>query len=163
MVHRILVFCATYVVFAATGCADNQSVITALPDPSVRPGPVRAPVAPHVPSPLLVGPPYRPYATFWHAAARLAAYGEPGWTPAAGISDRPYSFSFLSSALSEQSKLYLSCPMEPPALVFAARLYDLAYTMRHSGSSEREVKWEERTGKHTCIRPHPVQPGGSSA
>jgi hypothetical protein len=88
MVRNIRVLCAGFVVLAAVGCAENQSVITALPDPSVRPGPVQAPVAPSVPSPLLIGPPYRPYPTFWRAAARLAAYGEPGWIPAVGISDR---------------------------------------------------------------------------
>ncbi len=88
MVHNILSLCAALVVLVATGCAENQSVISALPDPSVRPIPARVPVTSAVPYRLLIGQPYQRYGTFWHAAVRLASYGEPGWIPAAGISGR---------------------------------------------------------------------------
>jgi len=88
MVRDIRVLCAALVALVATGCAENQSVISALPDPCVHPVRVRAPVVPAVPSRMLIGQPGQRYSTLWHAAARLAAYGEPGWTPTAGISDR---------------------------------------------------------------------------
>jgi hypothetical protein len=88
MVHNILVLCAGLVVLAAAGCAGNQSVISALPDPSVGPAAARVPVAPGLASLLPIGRPYQFFSPFWRVPARLASYSEPGWTPAVGVSDR---------------------------------------------------------------------------
>jgi hypothetical protein len=91
MIRNILVACAGLVVLTAAGCAENQSVISALPDPSVRADTgLQTPVASVAPSrPLMAQRPYRPYRPLWQRATlRTAALSEPGWIPAVGLSSR---------------------------------------------------------------------------
>ncbi len=85
MVRNILIVCAGLVVLAAAGCAENQSVLSALPDPSVRPDPAQRAAA--LPArPLLIQHPYRP---LWQPmSVRTVAFGEPDWMPTIGLSAR---------------------------------------------------------------------------
>jgi hypothetical protein len=90
MIRNILAVCTGLVVLAAVGCAENQSVISALPDPLVRSdASFRAPVTPVVPSRPLMARPYQPYRPLWQAVpVRTASIGEPGWIPSVGLSNR---------------------------------------------------------------------------
>jgi len=89
MIRKFLVLCMGLAALAAAGCAENQSVISALPDPSVRPDtPFHATAVPVNPSRPPMSSSLNPT---WRAPwvpARVAAYGEPGWLPAVGVSDR---------------------------------------------------------------------------
>ena len=89
-IRTILVACVGLVVLAAAGCAQNQSVISALPETSVRPdsGPWVA-VQPAGPvRPQVLSARYQPWRGSWTVPVRMASFGEPGWLPAAGLSSR---------------------------------------------------------------------------
>lgn len=91
MIRNILAACAGLVVLTAVGCAENQSVISALPDPSVRPDTgLRAPAGPGVPArPLMTQRPYQSYRPLWQqVGVRTVSLGGAGWMPAVGLSDR---------------------------------------------------------------------------
>ncbi len=89
MVRNLRVLCAAgLVALAAVGCAENQSVISALPDPSIRPdSSLRLAAASATPSRLQLSPVYQPWRGPW-VPIHPAAFAQPGWIPAVGIADR---------------------------------------------------------------------------
>jgi hypothetical protein len=91
MIRNIAVVCAGLLALGAAGCAENQSVISALPDPSVRSEiAMRTAIPMGVPSrPAMDQQAYLPYRALWpRVPVRMASLGEPGWIPVVGISDR---------------------------------------------------------------------------
>jgi hypothetical protein len=88
-IRTVRVAFAGLVLLAAAGCAENQSVISALPEPSVRPdvGPGTA-VQPGPVRPQILAARYQPWRGPWMVPVRAASLGEPGWVPVIGVSSR---------------------------------------------------------------------------
>lgn len=86
-IRTIRVAGAALVLLLAAGCAENQSVISVLPEPSVRPEKAARVVAapPRLPLPPVA---HQPWQANWQTPVRMASLGEPGWIPPTGLSSR---------------------------------------------------------------------------